>query len=101
MVVPCASCQHVKSSQVKSLDLTCTSCEKVSAQNNSRDRAPNPATSTRNADWRCGRVARWTNTPAGILKDKVPDVRKQATGQLITEIQIGQRMFGIIESSAR
>ena len=98
MVVPCASCQHVKSSQVKSLDLTCTSCEKVSAQNNSRDRAPNPATSTRNADWRCGRVARWTNTPAGIIK--VPDVRKQATGQLITEIQIGQRMFGIIESSA-
>ena len=26
---------------------------------------------------------------------------KQATGQLITEIQIGQRMIGIIESSAR
>ena len=26
---------------------------------------------------------------------------KQATGQLITEIQIGQRMLGIIESSAR
>ena len=26
---------------------------------------------------------------------------KQATGHLITEIQIGQRMLGIIESSAR
>ena len=26
---------------------------------------------------------------------------KQATGQLIKEIQIGQRMLGIIESSAR
>ena len=26
---------------------------------------------------------------------------RQATGQLITEIQIGQRMLGIIESSAR
>ena len=26
---------------------------------------------------------------------------RQATGQLITEIQIGQRMIGIIESSAR
>ena len=26
---------------------------------------------------------------------------KQATGQLITEIQIGQNMLGIIESSAR
>ena len=26
---------------------------------------------------------------------------KQTTGQLITEIQIGQRMLGIIESSAR
>ena len=28
-------------------------------------------------------------------------LQKQATGQLITEIQIGQRMLGIIESSAR
>ena len=26
---------------------------------------------------------------------------RQATGQLITELQIGQRMLGIIESSAR
>jgi len=27
-----------------------------------------PATTTRNTDWRCGRVARWTNTPARIFK---------------------------------
>ena len=32
---------------------------------------------------------------------RVAEDAKQATGQLITEIQIGQRMLGIIESSAR
>ena len=58
--------------------------EKGSVEN--RHTRYRPATTTRNTDWRCGRAARWTNTPARIFKDPVPHPPEKFGGKLYSTL---------------
>ena len=65
----CASCSYISAFQVL---VRHANLRKGQLNRHTRCR---PATTTRNTDRRCGpcgRVARWTNTPAGIIKDPDP-----------------------------
>ena len=95
--VPANSPDYIPPTPVLSRSIDLWGAKRSALKRHTRARTES-ATTTRNTDWRCGRVARWTTciTPAGFTKVKTPN---QPLISVISHLPRGRRGSKLISNN--